>query len=281
LILLSILLIFISYGLLTLLGIRGSVAPPEEFAPYGTFPVLTTAALVFTSYLGFAQIATVAGEITEPARNLPMAMVGSVLIVGVLYVLAVLICNSVFGSEKLAELGETALIEVGAYFFGLPGKISLMLGGLLATLSSANASIMSSSRALYALSKDGIVPKKTAAVSQRFGTPYVSLLMTGSVVAGLLLFGGLETLAEVASFLHLIMYGLICFALIALRRSSPDWYDPDFTLPGYPFTALLGGIASFAIIGFMNITTILLGMGVVVFGLVWHYTYCRKGSVNQ
>ncbi|MFB6345888.1 MAG: amino acid permease [bacterium] len=116
-------------------------------------------------------MATVAGEIKVPGKNLPLAMVGSVLIVRGLYVLAILICNSVYSYETLSELRGTALIEVSSYFFGTSGRITLMLGGLLVTLSSANSYIMSSSLALYALSKDSIVPDKTTTVLRRFGTP--------------------------------------------------------------------------------------------------------------
>jgi amino acid transporter len=280
-VLLGILAVFIGYGLVSVFGLSASVAPPEEFAPHGYLPILTTSALVFTSYLGFAQIATVAGEITQPERNLPLAMVGSVLVVGLMYVLAVLVCNSVFGSSKLAELGETALIEVGNYFFGIIGKITLMLGGLLATISSANASIMSSSRALYALSKDYVVPEETSRVSRRFGTPYISLLLSGSIIAVLLILGGLETLAEVASFLHLIMYGSMCVSLLLLRKKTPEWYEPDFELPGYFLIALLGGLASFAIIGFMNKITIVSGITLMLLSVVWHYLYVTRNEVTE
>lgn len=97
-VLLMILSIFLGYALLDSFGVFGTATVPEEFAPYGYFPIFETAALVFTSYLGFAQIATVAGDIKEPSKNLPRAMVGSVLLVGVLYVLTVFVTTSLTGS---------------------------------------------------------------------------------------------------------------------------------------------------------------------------------------
>lgn len=279
--LLTILAVFLGYGVLDALGVFGRGQVPEEFMPYGFSPVLTTAALVFTSYLGFAQIATVAGEIKEPARNLPMAMVSSVLLVGLLYVLTIFISTSMLGSEQLAELGETAIVEVARALFGGPGAVAILAAGLLATLSSANASILSSSRSLYALSRDDLVPRQVSRISRRFRTPHVALLLAGGPIAGLVLFGRVEVLAEVASLLHLFMYGLMCFTLIALRRAAPDWYAPDFRCPGYPVVPGIGGIASFGIVAFMEPLSIILGVGVLGAAAVWYFAYARTVSLSK
>lgn len=85
--------------------------------------MLTTAALVFTSYLGFAQIATVAGDIRDPGRNLPRAMLGSVLAVGLLYVVMIVVSTSTFPSDTLASFGETAAVEVAQRLLGPLGAL--------------------------------------------------------------------------------------------------------------------------------------------------------------
>ena len=92
--LLTILVLFLGYGGLDALGVFGSASTPERFMPFGPLPMFTTAALVFTSYLGFAQVATVAGDIKQPGRNLPLAMIGSVLIVGILYVATIFVAST-------------------------------------------------------------------------------------------------------------------------------------------------------------------------------------------
>jgi amino acid transporter len=144
--LLTILVLFLGFGGLDALGVFGAASTPERFAPFGAMPVFTTAALVFTSYLGFAQVATVAGDIKDPGRNLPLAMVASVVIVGILYVTTIFVATSAFGSAALASFGETAIVEVARNFVGTTGAIAILIAGLLATLSSANASILSTSR---------------------------------------------------------------------------------------------------------------------------------------
>ncbi|ELY61755.1 amino acid permease [Natronococcus amylolyticus DSM 10524] len=281
--LLSILFVFLAYGGLDAVGLVGEPTAPEQFVPFGTMPILTTAALVFTSYLGFAQVATVAGEMKDPGRNLPLAMVGSVLIVGVLYVATIFIATSAFGSEQLAGFGETAMVEVGRHYLGAVGAFAIVFGGLLATMSSANASVLSTSRAIYAVSKDALLPRGASRINLRYGTPHVALGMAGGPILVLTATGRVELLAEVASFLHLLMYGLLCVALIALRRNEPEWYDPDFRVPGYPVVPALGALASFALIGFMQPTSQLVGIGIMIATAGWYVYYARdvelKGSL--
>ena len=278
-VLLVILAGFMGHGSLDVLGVFGREAVPETFFPYGTMSVFTTAALIFTSYLGFAQIATVAGEIKDPGRNLPLAMVSSVLVVGVLYILTIFISTSLLGSEQLSQLGETAIVSVARSLFGTFGAVAILSGGLLATLSSANASILSSSRSIYALSRDALVPSDVQRLNRRFRTPHVALLLTGGPILGLVLYGRVEILAEVASLLHLVMYGLMCVALVVLRRANPDWYTPDFRCPGYPLVPIVGGLASFGMIAFMNPLSIVLGGIILAAAAGWYAVYARDISL--
>jgi amino acid transporter len=272
---------FLGHGGLDVLGVFGRPQVPEAFFPYGTMPVFTTAALVFTSYLGFVQIATVAGEIKAPSDNLPRAMIGSVVLVGTLYVLTIFIGTSLLGSEQLAELGETAIVNVGRSIAGTFGAAALLGGGLLATLSSANASILSASRSIYALSRDDLVPTQVERVNRRFRTPHVALLLAGGPIVLLILFGRVEVLAEVASLLHLFMYGLICVALLVLRQSPPDGYQPTFRCPGYPVVPILGALASFGLVAFMNLLSIAIGGGILLATAGWYLLYARSVTIAE
>ncbi|MFC5277550.1 APC family permease [Halorubrum rubrum] len=273
-VLLVILTLFLSYGSLDALGVFGTERTPERFfPPGGLLPVFQTAALVFTSYLGFAQVATVAGDIKDPSRNLPLAMVASVLVVGVFYVVTVFVATSAFGSGRLGEFGETAMVEVAREFVGLPGAIAIVVAGLLATFSSANASILSASRAVYAVSRDDLIPAAASRINLRYGTPHVALGLAGGPIVALAATGQVEVLAEVASFLHLVMYGLICVALIRLRRERPDWYAPSFRCPAGLAIATCGAAASFALIAFMRPASIGIGIAVMVAAYGWYRHY--------
>lgn len=275
-ILLVILGLFLSYGVLDSLGVFGRVRTPEVFFSQGRFPVFSTAALVFTSYLGFAQVATVAGDIKRPARNLPLAMVGSVITVSVFYVLTIFVATSAFGASQLEQFGETAMIEVARSFLGMPGAVVILIAGLLATFSSANASILSGSRTVYALSRDALIPKRASRINLRYGTPHVALFAAGGPIVVLVLTGQVEVLAEVASFLHLIMYGLICVAVVVLRRRNPAWYEPSFQMPLFPSLPIIGAVASFGLIIFMQLASIIIGIVVMLLGYTWYRYYARS-----
>jgi amino acid transporter len=278
--LLAILVAFLGYGGLDALGVFGAPSTPERFLPFGPVPVFTTAALVFTSYLGFAQVATVAGDIKRPGRNLPLAMVGSVLLVGALYVATIFVATSAFGSATLAGFGETAIVEVARAFSGRVGAVAILLAGLLATISSANASVLSTSRAVFAVSRDALVPRAASRLNLRYGTPHVALAMGGGPVLVLVAVGEVELLAEVASFLHLVMYGLICVALIAMRRDEPAWYDPDFRVPAYPLVAGTGALASFGLIAFMQPASQVVGLVVMLASAGWYRVYANDVSLK-
>ncbi|WP_136688908.1 APC family permease [Halorhabdus amylolytica] len=263
----------LSYGVLDALGVFGRQTVPDTFFSKGYFPVLSTAALVFTSYLGFAQVATVAGEIKRPSRNLPLAMVGSVIVVTVFYAVTILVATSTFGADRLGTFGETAMVNVGRNLLGLPGAVLILVAGLLATFSSANASILSASRSIYALSRDALLPRKASEINLKYGTPHVALAMAGGPILVLVATDSVEILAEVASFLHLVMYALICVALLVLRRRNPAWYDPDFRMPGAPALPAIGAVASVALIAFMNAASIVIGVVIMALSYGWYRYY--------
>lgn len=273
-ILLAVLCGFLGLGLLEITG--GSPSTSESFAPYGAVPVLTTSSLIFTSYLGFAQVANVAGEVKNPARNLPVAMIGSVVLVGILYMLTIIVATSVYPSETLGQFGETAMIEVAERVLGMPGAIAILGAGLLATLSSANASLLSSSRAVYALGRDALLPRKASSLNQRFGTPHFSILGAGIPIVGLAMLGKVEFLAEVASFLHLVMYAFICVTVIVLRREDPDWYQPTFRAPGRSVVPAIGAIGSLAVVAFMHIEAIIAGCVIAAASAAWYFFYANE-----
>ncbi len=279
--LLSMLVVFLTFGLLDAVGLVDAGTPPGEAADvWELVPIMSVAALVFTSYLGFAQVATVAGEMKRPGRNLPIAMIGSVLIVTVLYVLTIFVATNVFDQAALAQAGETAMVEVGRELFGIWGAFVIILGGLLATMSSANASILSTSRAIYGVSKDALLPRKASSINLKYGTPHVALGMAGGPVIVLAATRQVQLLAEVASFLHLVMYGLICVALVAIRRDAPEWYDPDFRVPGGPIIPTIGALASFGLIAFMDPRSIAVGMLVIGVTAGWYFFYARDVTLK-
>ena len=281
LLLLGILAIFTVVGLF-----NADLDSLQPLAPPGTTgEVLPVTAIVFVSYLGFVQITSVAEEIKDPGRNLPRAVIGSVVLVTVVYGLFLLVLLAAVPNELVAG-NDTAVVDAAQLLFGqyslfgfelgILGWALLLFGGLLATASSANASILSSSRINFAMGREKIVTPSLNEIHDRFGTPYKSIALTGALIVVFLLAGNLELLATAGSVLHLVVYGLLNLALIVMREAEPSGYDPDFEVPLYPVVPIIGAISSFALIVYIEPLVIGLSAGLVVFAAVWYFGYARS-----
>ncbi|WP_416840747.1 amino acid permease [Haloferax sp. DFSO52] len=277
LILLAILAVFTVFGLLNadLAKLRPFI-PPDK----GVSPLLPVTGLIFVSYLGFVQITSVAEEIKDPGKNLPRAVLGSVIIVTAVYALVLVTVLAAVDNSVVAG-NETAVVDVARILIGPVGAAAMLFGGLLATASSANASILASSRINFAMGRDRIVSENLNEIHPRFGTPYRSIAITGGFILVFILLADVGTLANAGSVLHLIIYGLLNVSLIVMRIADPDDYQPDYTVPLYPFTPILGAITSFALIAFFADTIVLLAVGFVVFAMLWYAVYARGKATKQ
>lgn len=267
--LLAILVVFTLFGVL-----NADLETLRPLAPDGYTALLPVTGLIFVSYLGFVQITSVAEEIKNPGRNLPIAVVGSVVIVTVIYALVLLAVLAAVPNELVAG-NDTAVVQVAELLIGPLGGAAMLFGGLLATASSANASILSSSRINFAMGREKIVSPKLNEIHPKFGTPYRSIAITGALILLFIVVGDLELLATAGSVLHLVVYGLLNVALVVMREVQPSEYDPDFTVPLYPITPILGAVLSFALIGFIEPIVILLCAVFVAFAAVWYLVYAR------
>jgi nucleotide-binding universal stress UspA family protein len=153
---------------------------------------------------------------------------------------------------------------------------ALLFGGLLATASSANASILASSRINFAMGRDRILSPSINEVHPRFGTPYRAIAITGALILVFIVAAPINTLASMGSVLHLVIYGLLNIALIVFREADVEDYDPSFEVPLYPITPIVGSLVSFALIVFINPTVIALGGLLVVAAMVWYLVYARS-----
>lgn len=273
-----ILLLVFSYGLLQVLGVWGEKQLFQDFAPKGIGPIFPTTALVFTSYLGFVQIATIGGEIKNPKKNLPIALIASVVIVALLYVLVLLVSTSILSVTELERYGETAIVEVSKRILGTAGPLLVIGAGLLATLSSANASIISASRSVYALAKDNLITKKISRLNRRFGTPHFALLLAVLPVFGMLFLKNLELFAEVASFLHLVIYAGICLVLIHYRQKNYSWYQPGFILPLNKCLPIVGALGCMVLIFLMKAKSIIFGLVICVLVATYYWLFKKNAE---
>jgi len=258
--------------------------PANLPASPGVGSMLGTTGLIFVSYLGFVQITSVAEEIKAPGRNLPRAVIGSVVLVTVIYALVLLIMTAAVDQGFIAEVeaaGEIAVVQTAALFLGPVGATAMLVGGLLATASSANASILASSRINFAMGRDNIVSPDLNKIHPRFATPYRSIAVTGGLILVFVLAGSVNDLAKMGSALHLIIYALLNVALIVMRTVDPADYQPDYRVPLYPVTPLLGAVTSVALLAYIDLTLVLFSFGIAAAAVVWYFLYARTRTEKQ
>ncbi|MDS0259550.1 amino acid permease [Haloarcula sp. S1CR25-12] len=280
-VLVAILAVFTFLG--TLRAQPGNLPPATDVVT-----TLETTGLIFVSYLGFVQITSVAEEIKDPGRNLPRAVIGSVVIVTVIYALVLVIMSAAVPEGFIADVitdpsteNPIAVVEVGQYLQGALMGGALLFGGLLATASSANASILASSRINFAMGRDRIVTPALNEIHPRFGTPYRAIGITGGLILLFIVVGDLTLLSGAASGLHLIIYGLLNLALIVMRYVNPEEYAPDFVVPLFPLLPILGAVLSFALLVFVATDALLLTFGIAAAAIVWYGLYARSRTEKQ
>ena len=217
----------------------------KPFAPRGLVSVFSTAGFVFVAYGGLLKIASVAEEVRDPGRTIPGAMILALVAVGLLYALMVGVVCGVMDAETLRG-SLTPISDAAGQFMGRAGLLAIGVAAALAFLTTANAGILTGSRYLLAMSRDGMLPGGLSRVGARFRTPYVATLVTGAL-ALLPLFVGLKILVEAAS-IGLILTNILANAsVIVLRESRVQNYRPSFRAPFYPWVQL-AGIAGLAFV---------------------------------
>ena len=266
--LLGLMLLYIMFGLPAV-----KVQQFEPFAPKGLAAVFFTTGFVFVSYAGLLKIASVAEEIKNPARNIPMGMILSLLVVSVFYTFMVFVTVGVLDAAKLSQ-SLTPISDGAKVFMGTWGEVALAIAAILAFLSTANAGIMTAARSLVPLSRDNLLPQFLASINVKFGTPHNSLLMTGVFII-ISLFLKLEILVETASVVLILTNILSCIAVIILRESRIQNYQPQFRTPLYPWLQITGVVAFGFLIFEMGKEALLIGLVLIVTGFFIYWFYGR------
>lgn len=253
----------------------------NPFFPMGVEPIYTTTALVFVSFLGFVKIAAVAEEIKDPSKNLPRALIGSVALVSLLYIVILLIIAGMFTQETIRDVRDP-LTTAARQMLGGAGGIAIIFAGLLATLSSANASILASSRINLAMARDRMVPNWLSEIHKKLLTPYRAILLTGILALAFLLIESLEDLAKIASVLQLYSYAALNIGCVVLRAADPDWYKPTYRTPGNPFGQILAALGCLGVIIYSGPFAQIAVVVLIIVSLAWYLIWGRdKVSIDH
>ena len=250
--------------------------------------VLTTAGLVFISFGGLTKVASVAEEVHHPGRNLPRAMFLAFLVVTGLYVAVVIVIVGLLPADQIATadwVNLTPVSTAGQVAMGSGGMVLLSAAAIAAFITTGNGGLLAASRCPMAMSRDGLLPQVFANVSSRFGTPVVSVILTGAFMIGVILTLSIADLVKVASTMMLILFLLVNVAVLIMRGSRIPNYRPRYRSPLFPWVQLAGiGIYAMLIIeltatlGLMPLVTT---GAFLAAGTVWYVFYVRPGISRE
>jgi len=248
------------------------------FAPMGLGSVIATAGLIFVSFGGLTKVCSVAEEVKNPGRNIPLGMFLAWGIISLMYILVIFVTIGVVDPTKLE--GSLTPISLGAKaFMGGIGGVIMAIAAILAFISTANAGLLAASRDPMAMGKDELLPGFFARISKR-GIPSFSIIFTSAFMISAILFLDLEMFIKTASTLKLLLFLFVVLSLIIMRESKIRHYRPKFRSPLYPWIHI-AGIAGYGFLIFSMGTVPLLIVGVfIVFGLIWYLVYAR-GKIKR
>ena len=243
------------------------------FAPMGLDSIVATTGLIFISYGGLTKIASVAEEVKNPTRNIPLGMFLSWGTISLLYVLVIFVTIGLVDPTQLR--GSLVPISLGAgTIMGGVGVAIMAVAAILAFISTANAGLLAASRDPMAMSKDKLIPSFFSSMSKR-GTPVFSILFTSAFMICVILLLDLETLVKTASTLKLLLFLCVTLSVIFMRESKIRYYRSERRSVLYPW-AHIAGIAGYGFLISQMGMIPLLTVGIfILFGLVWYLVYAR------
>ncbi len=253
---------------------------------FGWFGVLAAASLVFFAFIGFDIVATAAEETRNPRKDLPRGILGSLAIVTVLYVLVSLVLTGMVPYDQLGPVqpdgshdGNSATLATAFSAVGVNWAANVIAIGALAGLTTVVlVLLLGQSRIIFAMSRDGLLPRGIGTVSEKTGTPARITLGVGVVVAIIAGFSEISVLEEMVNVGTLFAFVLVSIGVIVLRRTRPD-LERSFKVPLMPVLPILSVLACLWLM--INLTAItwvrfLIWMAL---GVAVYYLYGKRHSL--
>ncbi len=264
------------------IGKIGSTGSASYVAsPNGIPGILAATVLVFFAYIGFDNISNLSEETKEPEKTIPRALLASLALSTVLYVLVGLASVSLVPWQELA-VSEAPLALAVASVLGPSGSDLLTIAALLTTLNTVLVLLLVSSRIIYGLGREGALPRPLGWVSKRTRAPVVASIVTLAIALAVLPLGQIGAIAKVTSFGSLLTFALVNLALLHLRRVAPHLSRP-FKVPlsvGWvSVTGLLGLVSCLALLTQFDWLSVVLGLCLPLSGMLLDFAMRGKRAI--
>lgn len=273
----------------------GSVGEVDTARTAGAFDpttdgILAATAIVFISYAGLTKIGAVAEEVKDPGRTLPLAIVGALAFVAILYTVLVYVTVGVLDVQAAIDAGDLQsdgegpiIALVAAEALGPAAIVAVVVAALMALASTANAGLLAASRFPLAMARDRIFPARLETVSERFATPINAVALSGALLLVFVTVFPIQQVAAFGSAFQILVFVLLNVALIGFREGATETYKPAFETPLYPWMPIFGIAGGLLVLSFMNWVAIAGALGIVVLAVVWYVGYVRlyRGGISR
>ena len=249
----------------------------EPFMSNGNIGLISAIAFVYISYSGVIKVAAIAGEIKNPDKNLPLAMILSLFSIAAIYVFVSFILAGTVNPDSLSidiRPIHTAAKNVGGDYFGYFAAVI----GVLTLMSGANSGVLASSRFPFAMARDLLMPKFFSRIHSKYLTPVFSILFTGLLMTLVILYLDVVKIAKLASAFMVMMFISVNFCVIILRETSAQWYKPTYMSPFYPFLQIFGIVSGFFLLLLLGLLPLLSILIISVIGAIIYLLIGRRAT---
>ena len=264
------------------------------FMPFGFSGVVTGAAVIFFAYIGFDAVSTAAQEAKNPQRDMPIGILGSLVVCTVLYILVAGIMVGVVDYKLLtnaaapiavaidAALQQAQGTTMGTILYAFP--MIIKVGAVLGLSSTMVVMTMGQPRIFYSMSKDGLLPAWAAKIHPKYQTPHITTAITGVIVAILAGFVPISLLGELVSIGTLFAFVIVGVGIIILRSSNPALHRP-FKVPFSPYIPIATVVSAAYLMNSLPLDTwirliVWMSIGLVIY-FAYSYDHSKLGSEEQ
>ena len=244
-----------------------------------------TSAFVFVAYAGVTKVAAIGGEVKDPEKNLPAGMLLSLLIATVLYAMIAYLMMAAIPGEWWKVDGE--VVENPIFVFaetvaGTEFGIFAAIISVLAMISMALAGILASSRFLFAMGQDKLLPSALEQVHEKYETPHWPIIITGLAMGLAIFFVPLKDVVKLASGFKIMIFIMINTCVVILRQTSDrHGWDPSYKGILYPFMQIWGIVAGLFLIYFIGDKAFIGASAAIGAGLVTYFLYGKKYAKKE
>lgn len=254
------------------------IPPSKGPGMFGIGGITAGAASIFFAYIGFDAVSTAAQEAKNPQRDMPIGILGSLVICTILYIL---VSGTLTGLVPYSALNVADPVAVGIDATGIRwGSILVKIGAVFGLGTVMLVMLLGQSRVFFSMSRDGLLWKWAGAIHPKFRTPWISNIVVGTIVAFMPALLPIDRLSELVNMGTLLAFAIVCAGVWILRRRNPSLERP-FKTPLVPLVPILGIVSALYLIWSLPALTKIVVLAWLIFGLIIYFTYSVKHSKVQ